>query len=162
MKVLVTGSRNWTDRAVIVAALKTCGATVVVHGAQATRDDRGIPIAGADWHAAEATKELGIVQLPYPAKWREFGRSAGPRRNQQMLDENPDVALVLAFPLPDSKGTWDMCERADKAGIEVKALGDSGIRRRDTPENRAYWKSIQDVAQQWRASRPEWSREVFR
>jgi hypothetical protein len=46
-----------------------------------------------------------------------------------MLDFGaPD--FVMAFPLPDSRGTWDMVNRAKKAGIvvyveDVTALGES-------------------------------------
>lgn len=55
----------------------------------------------------------------YPADWRTYGRAAGPRRNQQMLDEGrPD--LVVAFP--GGTGTADMVERAERAGVPVVRL----------------------------------------
>lgn len=52
----------------------------------------------------------------FKADWNQYGASAGPRRNQQMLDEEtPDI--VIAFP--GGKGTADMINRAEKAGIFV-------------------------------------------
>ena len=53
-----------------------------------------------------------------------YGRGAGPRRNRQMLDENPDISLVLAFheDLGRSKGTRDMVRRSEKKGIRTKII----------------------------------------
>lgn len=110
MKVLVTGSRDWTDYAVIRDYIKASGATVVVHGDH---------WEGADRLAKRAARELGIEHKPYPAEWKMFGRGAGPRRNQQMIDSEPDIALCLGFPLPGSQGTIDCMKRAAKAGIRV-------------------------------------------
>jgi hypothetical protein len=161
MKVLVTGSRDWEDRALIRAALKAIGATIVIHGAQAKKNAAtGEPMAGADWHAKMAANELGIPNIPYPAFWGNHGKAAGPIRNQKMIDENPDIGMCLAFPLPGSRGTWDCVERADKAGIPVRVCGDTGLRRRDTPEDRAFWKSVDDAAEEWEAAAPNWSRKA--
>lgn len=108
-RVLITGSRNWTDVTTILKALEELPeGSVICHGAA----------AGADTIAAEVAEELGIPSFAYPAKWREQGRAAGPIRNQYMLDDfKPD--LVLAFPMPGSVGTVDMMKRAEKAGIPV-------------------------------------------
>ncbi|KKL09598.1 hypothetical protein LCGC14_2564270, partial [marine sediment metagenome] len=79
---------------------------------------------GADKIAREIAIELEIDVMEYPAEWDKYGEGAGPIRNQQMLDEAyPN--LVLAFPLPDSRGTWDMIRRARAAGIEVKIIENS-------------------------------------
>lgn len=56
----------------------------------------------------------------YPAKWAKFHKAAGPIRNQEMVDTQPD--LVVAFLLPGSKGTADAIKRAQKAGIEVRIV----------------------------------------
>ena len=60
--------------------------------------------------------------MSFPADWYPNGRSAGmdrsagPKRNQRMIDEGkPD--LVVAFP--GGKGTEDMKRRAKAAGIKV-------------------------------------------
>lgn len=120
VKVLVTGSRDWpyAQRHLIKEALIESNATIVVDG-----DARG-----ADKHAKWAALELGLERRPYPADWDRYGKAAGPVRNQEMLDKEhrPDepIDLVLAFPLEASVGTWDMVERAEAAGIEVKGFGE--------------------------------------
>ena len=120
MRILITGSRRWTDQAIIEAALRrtTAGlkprAVTVVHGA--------CPYGGADIIAASIADRLGFVVEPHPAPWTVHGKAAGPMRNQEMVDLGADVCL--AFPEPDSRGTWDCVARADSAGIPV--IADSG------------------------------------
>lgn len=59
----------------------------------------------------------------FPADWDKYGKKAGPIRNQQMLDEGkPD--LVIAFPTKNSRGTYDMIRRAEKAGVPVITIED--------------------------------------
>lgn len=81
-------------------------ATIILHG----------KARGADRGAGLFAKRRGITCLAYPAKWKKFGKAAGPIRNQQMLDEGkPD--RVIAFPGGD--GTADMVARALDADIPV-------------------------------------------
>lgn len=114
MKVLVCGAREWTDRPYIQRVLEgyqlQAGDTVI-HG-----DCRG-----ADRHAGHAARELGCTVVAMPADWEAHGKGAGPIRNQQMLDEHPNLDLVLAFhrDIDQSKGTKDMIARAEKAGLVV-------------------------------------------
>ena len=59
-------------------------------------------------------------KLEFPADWKTYGKKAGHIRNQQMLDQNPD--LVVAFH-PDTgitPGTRDMVTRANAKGTPVK------------------------------------------
>lgn len=80
--------------------------SAVIHGAA----------TGADSLAHEWAGDRMIWRLGYPANWKKHGLSAGPRRNQWMLDnEKPD--LVVAFPGGD--GTADMVRRAKGAGVKV-------------------------------------------
>lgn len=77
---------------------------------------------GADALGYQYAKEWGLTRYEFPADWETHGKSAGPIRNQQMLDEGkPD--FVIAFPTPKSIGTWDMIKRANKAGVEVTIIG---------------------------------------
>lgn len=72
---------------------------------------------GADRLAGRWARRSNVETIKFPAEWRKYGRSAGHRRNQQMLDEGkPD--LVVAFP--GGRGTADMVRRAEAAGIEVR------------------------------------------
>jgi hypothetical protein len=55
---------------------------------------------------------------PYPADWDKYGKAAGPIRNKQMLDEgNPEK--VIAFRFKNSRGTQNMINQAEKAGIKT-------------------------------------------
>ena len=107
MRVLVTGSRKWTDTRTIFDQLRGLPSdSIICHG--------GAP--GADTIAGQIAKLLHLQVVCYPAEWKRHGRRAGPIRNQLMLDDfKPE--LVLAFPGPDSVGTWDMVDRAEAAGV---------------------------------------------
>jgi hypothetical protein len=121
MKILVCGDREWKSRETILNKLKKYGKdTIVVHG-----DCRG-----ADRIGASVAEELFTKKpLAYPAQWDKYGKAAGPKRNQQMLDENPDIRVVLAFHnnIKESKGTKDMIRRASKVpGIIVSLITERG------------------------------------
>jgi hypothetical protein len=59
------------------------------------------------------------MTLSFPANWKQYGKSAGYRRNTQMLEEGkPDI--VIAFP--GGRGTEMMCEIAETAGITVRRV----------------------------------------
>ena len=76
---------------------------------------------GADRCARLAAESLGIPVVTFEVDWNKHGNRAGPIRNQLMLDAgNPHY--VLAYPLPDSIGTWDMMRRAKKAGVPVRNM----------------------------------------
>lgn len=116
MRVLCCGSRNWTDREVIHERLRSIltrkgpvAHITVVHGC----------CRGADVLAAEEAFELGMDVEGYPAKWSLFGRAAGPKRNQEMLDSGIDLVIAFHSNLKASKGTADMVRRATKAGVTV-------------------------------------------
>ena len=69
---------------------------------------------GADSMAGRYAQENNIPCRDFPAEWRRYGRSAGYRRNQQMLDEGkPD--LVVAFP--GGPGTQNMVKNQPAAGL---------------------------------------------
>lgn len=108
-RILVCGSRDWTDREAIKDFLSQFSKDSVVIDGWAR---------GADSLAYYVGKSLGMGSERYPAQWDIYGRSAGPIRNQQMLTEGkPTVAG--AFRLNMSRGTTDMIERLEKAGIPV-------------------------------------------
>jgi len=88
----------------------------LIHGACPT---------GADALADSFARWLGWEVARCPAQWKVDGkldRSAGPRRNQLMLDtERPDI--VIAFWDGKSRGTMDMMSRAAAAGLRVEVTG---------------------------------------
>jgi hypothetical protein len=115
VKVLCCGSRNWKSWEPIWRELRGLGGlTEVVHG-----DCRG-----ADKMCGYAADKLGYRVHKFPADWEQFGHSAGPIRNDAMLDSHPDIGLVLAFhdSYATSKGTKDMVEKARAAGIPVNFI----------------------------------------
>ena len=110
LKVLVTGHRDFSDTELFdyqMAPIYEQGITHVIHGGA----------SGADALADAWARRHGIQPVRCDALWTSFGKYAGPRRNRAMLALNPD--LVVAFPLADSKGTFDMMDIAREAGIAV-------------------------------------------
>lgn len=119
MRVLITGSRDWTDQFLIQYALD-----YIDHKARTA----SFPVActlvvgkcrGADQIGEEIARRLGWEIDPFPANWSQHGAAAGPLRNQEMVDSGADVCV--AFPLGASRGTRDCIARARAAGIPVWA-----------------------------------------
>ena len=105
---MVSGSRDWTDASKIREAFSFFpGSHTLIHGAA----------RGADTIAAEVAKSLGWTVTAYPADWKKLGKAAGIIRNQTMIDSKPDI--LLAFPLPSSRGTYDAINKAHKADLGV-------------------------------------------
>lgn len=119
VRVLVCGSRTFSHRGPIGAVLfgikkQNPDWVTVIEG--------GAP--GADYIAREWAEDHADEHLQFPANWDEYGKRAGPIRNQQMLDEGkPDV--VWAFvdkPLIESRGTNNMVTLARNAGVPVRIV----------------------------------------
>jgi len=113
VRVIVTGSREWNDRGRIanrLALLPLCypGAIItIVHG----------NARGADRLAAEEAYKLGLLVEPHNADWESVGKQAGFIRNEEMAKEGAD--LCIAFWDGESRGTYDMMERASKYHIPL-------------------------------------------
>jgi hypothetical protein len=123
-RVLVTGSRDWTNQKAVVEAMLAArddttlsgdGPMVLVHGACPT---------GADAIADHFARMWGWEIERHPADWEQFGRAAGPIRNADMARAGADVCL--AFPLPGSRGTMNCMREARSAGIPVREIKPSG------------------------------------
>lgn len=115
LRVLVCGGRDFFDRDAAWAKLDMLdhlrGIACIIHGGA----------SGADYIAARwaATRKVGCEE--YRADWDRYGKAAGPKRNQQMIDLGfPD--LVVAFK--GGRGTADMVKRAQAASIPVDRGGD--------------------------------------
>lgn len=136
-RVLVTGSREWTDMNVIDQALD---AALALLQAPVTMQDTVSLVHGAakglDALAAQVAGSRGWKVEGYPARWNEHTaecpawhltpepkptcKMAGHRRNHEMIALGAD--LVVAFPMGEessgySKGTWGCARAAMKAEL---------------------------------------------
>jgi len=114
-RVLITGDREWRDRAALVQVLSKLQRAhgddllVITGGAR-----------GADTLAEKVCYSLGIHCAIVNAMWTTLGKSAGPRRNAAMLSLDPDDVIAFHSNLSESKGTRDMVTRAARAGMKVR------------------------------------------
>jgi hypothetical protein len=92
-RILVCGGRDYADTKLLERILDCAvdkwgkDGIVIIHGGARGADS----LAGrwAEYHKIECIEEK--------ADWKKHGKSAGPIRNQKMLDEHaPDI--VVAFP----------------------------------------------------------------
>ncbi len=131
MRVLVTGSRDWTDRNVIAQALldardkppagATPGRMVLVSGACPT---------GADRLAEQLADRWDWQVERHPADWASHGKAAGFRRNEHMVALGADVCLAFLGPCSSascreprphgSHGTKHCAGKAADAGVVVR------------------------------------------
>lgn len=122
-RILVTGSRNWTDRDAIQRALLKHGVDgdTLVHG--------DCELGGADQIAAELWEPHGPVE-PHPARrGGAFGSDSGRyrRRNQHMVDLGADLCLV--FALDWASGSGQCARMARRAGVRTYDFGVSTVQR---------------------------------
>ena len=111
MRVIVCGSRSWTDRGRIADRLFDLppGSTIV-HGAA----------KGADRIAHQEAEKLGHFVEPHPADWETHSKRAGIIRNEEMAALGAD--LCIAFWDGLSTGTAHMVDRAEAHGIELELV----------------------------------------
>lgn len=120
MRVLICGSRGW-EKPIPIEVL--VGGFVSVYGAMNVTIIHG-GARGVDSMAALGARRHGCWVELFKADWDGEGRSAGPKRNQRMLDEGkPDVVFAVTADLSASKGTADMVERAKSAGVPTYVMG---------------------------------------
>jgi hypothetical protein len=108
-RVLATGSRTWTDTTTIAAVLRAewgNGTAVLISGACPK---------GADRIAEQLWTQWGGQVETYPADWTRHGRSAGFRRNAEMVAAGADVCL--AFIHEHSRGATHTANLAETANI---------------------------------------------
>lgn len=117
IRILITGSRTWTNRnligmELIQAAVELAGAyapIILVSGACPR---------GADRIAEELAEGWGWTVERHPADWTAHGKAAGFIRNQQMVDLGAD--MCLAFVRDGSRGATHCGQAAERAGIPTR------------------------------------------
>lgn len=102
MRVLITGSRSWTDQKMVWGALDyihgqfleahpTDGEElIVVHG----DCPKGADTLAAQWVARRRTAGARVSEERHPADWSR-GKNAGFVRNQKMVDLGADLCLTF-------------------------------------------------------------------
>lgn len=117
MRVIVCGPRDWTDEELVndVLSAELSPEDVVITGGC-----KGVDSIAAKW-AFEACARSAV----YQADWKSHGKSAGPRRNQAMIDTG-QAQEVIAFKYRgrETPGTNDMIRRAQQAGLPVQVFYD--------------------------------------
>lgn len=108
----ITGGRRFTDERFVWDHLTDLMVSSGPLGAMVN----GMAKSGVDLFAYRWAQHVGLSVREFPADWEANGEAAGPIRNQQMLDENPDIGLLVVFP--GHSGTVDMTRRARKLGIQ--------------------------------------------
>ena len=121
--ILVTGDRYWNDFALIkrvlaevVFGLKPEVRVILVHGGA----------SGSDTMAGMSGNDFQWCVVTMNARWHLYGKAAGPIRNSEMLDFDPDVILAFHNDLSKSKGTSDMIKKAQAKGRHVLLYNSKG------------------------------------
>jgi hypothetical protein len=122
-RILVTGSRDWANAALLSFELGVAigesghplADVVIVHGQCA---------AGADALADRLARDYGYRTEPHPADWNTWGKTAGFRRNAEMVSLGADVCL--AFIRNASHGATHCANLTEKAGILTRRFEDNG------------------------------------
>lgn len=113
MKLLVCGSRTWDDidyiEDVLVSFWKQDSKLEIIEGGA----------RGADLIAKQWANRMNLHVTEIKPDWNRYGLSAGPRRNKQMINLNPDFCLAFHNDIDNSKGTKDMIEKAKYKKILV-------------------------------------------
>lgn len=113
MKLLVYGGRNYRDWVRLESVLDEY---YNKYGKRLFIIEGGAP--GADNLAKQWRRKKGIHGATVDALWDFYDKAAGRIRNQAMLALEPDEGLQF----PGGKGTADMRNRLDAAGITVREV----------------------------------------
>lgn len=112
MRVLIAGSRDIVDPALIEKAVAESGFTI-------TTLICGMAPRGVDRMAFEWAKAKGIPVEEYPADWDRYGKSAGMRRNRTMIDVAQAAIIIWDG---NSSGTKNTLHLAKIKGIPFYLL----------------------------------------
>ena len=113
MRVLITGDRNWSNSLAVADVVRSLHIDdVIIQGGA----------KGADTEAHKWALAYERTSITVPARWKVYGRAAGPIRNIKMLDDwKPDLVIYFHDNLAASKGTKHMVEEAQRRGFKVES-----------------------------------------
>lgn len=108
MRTIIAGGRTFTNQLELYKAILLCGweITEVVCGCAP-----GVDSMGEEW-----AKNAGLPVKRFPADWKKYGKSAGPRRNEEMAEYGEALIALWDYA---SRGTAHMIETAKRKGRRV-------------------------------------------
>lgn len=113
--LLIAGSRTFGDREMFNRVTEKIidgdeRFTVIVEGGA----------AGADTMAREYAEAHGMKYEEFKADWKKYGRAAGPKRNDEMIQYIMEKnGTALYFWDEESKGTKQCIDSAQRKGIDI-------------------------------------------
>jgi hypothetical protein len=112
MKVIIAGCRWFEDYFTLVRAISESefDITEIFSG-----NAQGVDSLGNQY-----AKMNNIPLRIFKAEWKKYGKSAGPRRNQQMVDEADALIALWDFK---SIGTKDTITKAQQKNLKVFVYG---------------------------------------
>lgn len=118
IRIIIAGGRDFSNYSKLKAHMDefletvTCPVTIVSGGAR-----------GADTLGEQYAREHGYPVKRFPANWDKYGKSAGPKRNEEMaLYVAEEHGVLVAFWDGKSRGTKDMIDRATEYKLEVQVV----------------------------------------
>lgn len=109
MRVLLTGSRTWKKRGPVETLMLGMKDATFILGDNPN---------GLDAIALSVARDNDLTHIVKIAKWDEQGKSAGHRRNGEMVAEKPNVAFAFKQQA-ESVGTEDCMRQCVQAGVPV-------------------------------------------
>lgn len=115
--IVVTGGRDFDDAAFVQRVLDVVHVrqpiSLLLHGGA----------RGADTLAGQWARSKRVDVEVHPARWDDFGRSAGVRRNREMLLRAWDLEVRGLVAFAGGRGTADCVRQARQIGIPVWEVG---------------------------------------
>lgn len=117
LNLAIVGSRDITDRQTVVDGIVEAQSQIgfsfedIAHIVTSENAD------GVDDIARTLAETHDVPTIEHKAHWEEYGRSAGPQRNQLIVD---DADIVVAIQKDDSRGTQNTIDIANgRSGVDV-------------------------------------------
>jgi len=121
MRIAIVGSRpesmhfNGKDKSLVFKlVMDKIMASLIYHTGNPCLVSGGA--AGVDSLAEGMAKGFGIPNIIFHPEWTKYGKSAGFKRNQKIVDA---ADIIIAFHFNDSAGTADTIRRAKESGKQL-------------------------------------------
>lgn len=110
MKYLIAGSRNFNNYSLLLHVLNQYEKPdIIIEGGA----------RGADLLGKRFAEENDIDCREYKADWNKYGKSAGYRRNAEMVDQLDHGDIAFIFWNGESKGTKHTIDLCNKKNIKT-------------------------------------------